>query len=72
MSTKTRDEVQVIEPPRPGKRRYYTAQEKLGDLQMIVEEAEVKERSATAGRGPKSGDRCRSPAPAGREQAGHT
>jgi len=36
MSTKTPDEAQVIEPPRPGKRRYHTAQEKLGDLQMIA------------------------------------
>jgi len=33
MSTKTPDEVQVIEPPRPGKRRFYSAQEKLNFLQ---------------------------------------
>jgi transposase len=33
MNTKTPDEVQVIEPPRPGRRRYYTAQEKLNFLQ---------------------------------------
>jgi transposase len=32
-STKTPDEVQVIEPPRPGRRRRYTAQEKLAFLQ---------------------------------------
>jgi|GEM_PF-4232457 len=33
MSTKTPDEVQVIEPSRPGRRRFHTAHEKLGFLQ---------------------------------------
>jgi transposase len=44
MSTKIPDEVQVIEPPRAGKRRYYTAQEKLSFLQ----EAEAPGSSMSA------------------------
>ena len=44
MSTKTPDEVQVIEPPRLGKRRFYTAQEKQGFLQ----EAEAPSGSMSA------------------------
>ena len=48
MSTKTPDEVQVIEPPRPGKRRFYSAQEKLNFLQEA--EAPGSRRSAVARR----------------------
>src|SRR3982751_3676521 len=44
MSTRIPDEVQVIEPPRPGRRRRYTAQEKLSFLQ----EAEAPGSSISA------------------------
>ena len=44
MSTRIPDEVQVIEPPRAGKRRRYTAQEKLSFLQ----EAEAPGSSVSA------------------------
>ena len=44
MSTKIPDEVQVIESPRPGRRRRYTAQERLSFLQ----EAEAPGSSVSA------------------------
>ena len=43
-NAKPPDEVQVIEPHRPGKRRYYSAQEKLNFLQ----EAEAPDGSMSA------------------------